>query len=55
MIGWNPRAPQAWADLLGMVAVPLFRPQSRNPVTGTHAILQDGERAQLFAFNRHTG
>jgi adenine-specific DNA-methyltransferase len=44
---WDPFCPEAWADLLGLVHVPLFGAVPP-PVPGKHAVLLDGTRGSFM-------
>lgn len=46
---WNPISSRSWADMLGLVNVPLFSPGEMPSFEGEAAVLQDGVRAS-FAF-----
>lgn len=46
---WSPSASHSWADILGLVEVPLFGPRQA-PLSGDHTLLQDGPRAS-FVFH----
>jgi adenine-specific DNA-methyltransferase len=50
MAVWNPRSPAAWADLLGMVGVPMFAPARSPKHPGRHAVILDG-RAGSFSLS----
>ena len=47
---WQPYSPHSWASIMGLVYVPMFRPQAAEG-RGEHAILLDGPRGS-FALSR---
>lgn len=53
--GWQPRSSQSWAELLGMIHVPLFGPTRATPVPGDNAVLLDGPRASFAIFSARRG
>lgn len=48
-ITWNPYSGESWADMLGLVDVPLFNPHEQAGKPGNPMLLQDGAAAS-FAF-----
>jgi predicted RNA methylase len=44
---WDPTSPQAWAQVLGLVHVPMFGNRPHAPERGEHAVLLDGRRASF--------
>jgi adenine-specific DNA-methyltransferase len=45
---WDPFSPEAWAELLGLVHVPLFGVASPATIPGKHAMLLDGTRGSFI-------
>jgi SAM-dependent methyltransferase len=45
---WDPFSPEAWANLLGLVHIPLFGAGVPAPVPGRHAVLLDGTRGSFI-------
>jgi hypothetical protein len=43
MLEWNRKDPESWAEVLGLVSVPLFGAARSNNLGGTHAMMLDGE------------
>lgn len=50
MSDWNPREPDAWARILGLVSVPMFGAARAAQTMGNHAVMLDG-RAGSFAWS----
>lgn len=42
MDGWNPTDPDAWARLLGLIAVPMFGTTRARTIPGKHSLMLDG-------------
>ncbi len=53
-IAWNPYSSQSWAEMLGLVDVPLFNPIEQATKRGNPTLLQDGVAAS-FAFMSERG
>ena len=53
-ITWNPYSGESWADMLGLVDVPLFNPAEQAMKPGNPTLLQDGLAAS-FAFLSSNG
>lgn len=53
-ITWNPYSGESWADMLGLVNVPLFNPAEQAMKPGNPTLLQDGLAAS-FAFLSSNG
>lgn len=53
-ITWNPALSHSWAEMLGLVDVPLFSPTEQARMPGNPTLLQDG-RAASFAFMHSKG
>ena len=45
---WDASSAQSWAEILGLVPVPLFGAQDRHMLPGKHAILLDGQRGSFI-------
>ena len=44
---WEPTSTQSWAEVLGLVHVPLFSSDRAERISGSHAVLLDGQRASF--------
>jgi hypothetical protein len=53
-ITWNPYSGESWADMLGLVDMPLFNPVEQAAHSGNPTLLQDGVAAS-FAFLSNSG
>ncbi len=46
-ISWNPSSSHSWAEMLGLVDVPLFSPVEQATKPGNPTLLQDGQAASF--------
>lgn len=47
MEDWDPRHPEAWAQLFSLVAVPMFSPQAAPHPKGVHSLMLDGSKGSF--------
>jgi adenine-specific DNA-methyltransferase len=45
---WDPKRPEAWAKLFGLVAVPMFDPRAKALPRGVHSLMLDGSRGSFL-------